>query len=227
MADIQGLVIKSNEIPEIDMNHANRVNIYNSVGKRLVGLSKSQEIFAKMVAQYPEELVHSQTDKDGRMRRNKLGLNLQLLCSLYANIPPVVDNPSKKYQSVILAWKNPSFQSRLELYRKVYNTDKHDLLIEREEITSEVRERWEKDKKAKVRTSDLLTAFKDRELAYGLGKERQDVQVVLSNGRAQEALKIVTDAHKEVLGTGERVVYSKPDSPSDPNSLIQDIYEDD
>jgi hypothetical protein len=98
---------------------------------------------------------------------------------------------------------------RIEAYKKVYSTDRDTLLADRECLTMELKEAWNADKAIstgersstpKVKTADLLTAYKDREMLYvGEVKKETDEQKVVINISGDvkamiEGAKAITEA---------------------------------
>ncbi len=98
---------------------------------------------------------------------------------------------------------------RIEAYKKVYSTDRDTLLADRECLTMELKEAWDTDKTIttgertstpKVKTADLLTAYKDRETLYvgDVKKEMEESKVVINiSGDVKamiEGAKAITEA---------------------------------
>ena len=143
-----------------------------------LGVTQRQEVFAQLIAQYPETAI-----------------NVDIAAELYRSIP----GTEAETNSIRIICKryldNPRVQKRIDLYRIVYNTSKPRLLAEREEITQEMKERW-RDDKAAVRSTDILQALRDRDLAYGIGRGAADeITVVLSNPRVQEGIKLLDNSN--------------------------------
>jgi hypothetical protein len=141
--------------------------------KRLAnnGLTHIQDCFCRLCAQYPEDLITN-----------------SFAAKLYQSIPGVKNNQAAT--TVYLLMKNPRIIEKMGRYRLVLGKDKLTLLSEREEIHGELVEKWKKNKKTSVKTSDVLQSLKDRESAYNInGRSMEEVNILLNNDRIKEGFK--------------------------------------
>jgi hypothetical protein len=150
--------------------------------KRPVGgipnnITYRQDAFAREVARIPSEKI-----------------KMKELAKAYLRVA----STKKPWDRVKVLMADPKVIEQIEVYRRVYSTDRDLLLAEREKLTGQLKEKWEKGQTVStgettctqiVKTSDLLTAYKDRELLY-LGEEKKD------DGPAKVIINITGDVKK-------------------------------
>jgi hypothetical protein len=136
------------------------------------GLTQIQESFCRLSAQFTYEDLPKQAAR------------------LYDSIPGVCTDNSPVIICKLL--KNEKILNRIEEYRNILNKDKLSLLVERENLTREIIDRWKNDKEQTIKTADMLQALKERELAYGVsGKSAEELNLILENDRMREALSMI------------------------------------
>lgn len=153
-----------------------------------VGITYKADAFAREVARIPSENVGTKELAKAYLR---------------------VAKTKKPWDRVKDLMGDERVLKRIEAYKKVYSTDRDTLLADRESLTMELKEAWDTDKTIatgertstpKVKTADLLTAYKDRETLYvgDVKKEDNEQKVVINiSGDVKamiEGAKAITEA---------------------------------
>lgn len=138
------------------------------------GLTKLQEIFCRMVAQQPEELMTP-----------------TMAGEIYKQIPGVTtENPTQAAYALL---KIPKVVNTIAAYRAVLNLDPVSMKVKHLELYETFRKRFEDDPDAKVKASDVISALKELNGVMGFTKQNDnsELTIVLKNERINEAFDAI------------------------------------
>jgi hypothetical protein len=130
-------------------------------------LTIQQDAFCRKIAEFPEK-----------------EFNIRELTRIYKTVS--TNHHPSRWVRVLLDKKE--IKGRIEAYRRVFRTDKTSLAVERELLTKKIQKSWESNETIsvgkdgstpKVKTSDVLTAFKDRENLY-LEDAKKDSEITIN-----------------------------------------------
>lgn len=133
-------------------------------------------------------------------------LTLNKAAEIYMAIPGVNSKFATARSTASRLMNREDVSDRIKAYRRVFRTSKEHLLVEREILTEKIKNAWEDremyegpdaDKSAGpvVRTHDVLSAYKDREMAHGIHAEtvQKHIIVRVQSNNPQDLLKEAED----------------------------------